>query len=114
MMLTVKTNAQTELIDITAPLERTVAASGVRQGLCLVYVPHTTAGVTLNEGADPSVARDLVEGLARLVPRRAGYRTDGRSFLLTHGIPMGRRERELHHTDYYLNLLKKLNPKSSL
>jgi secondary thiamine-phosphate synthase enzyme len=43
-------------------------------GVVSVFVPHTTAGVTINEGADPSVARDIVEGLARLVPRDAGYR----------------------------------------
>ena len=45
-----------------------------RQGILYVYVPHTTAGVTINEGADPSVAQDLIAGLARLVPRDAGYR----------------------------------------
>ena len=74
MQLTVKTNAQTELIDITAPIERTVAASGVRQGLCLVYVPHTTAGVTINENADPSVRTDLLMVLDQMVPWKADYR----------------------------------------
>ena len=68
MRLTVHTGAQTELIDITAPIERTVAASGVRQGLCLVYVPHTTAGVMINEHADPDVVEDVGRVLDRLAP----------------------------------------------
>jgi secondary thiamine-phosphate synthase enzyme len=74
MVLTVKTHAQTELVDITAEVERRVAESGVQQGLCLVYVPHTTAGVTINENADPSVRLDLLMVLNQIVPWRADYR----------------------------------------
>jgi secondary thiamine-phosphate synthase enzyme len=51
-----------------------VAKSGVRQGLCMVYVPHTTAGVTINESADPSVRADLLMVLNQMVPWKADYR----------------------------------------
>lgn len=74
MVLTVKTRAQTELVDITAEVGRLVADSGVRNGLCLVYVPHTTAGVTINENADPSVRNDLLMVLNQMVPWKADYR----------------------------------------
>jgi secondary thiamine-phosphate synthase enzyme len=74
MVLTVETRAQTELVDITAQVGRIVAESSVRSGLCLVYVPHTTAGVTINENADPSVRTDLLMVLNRLVPWTADYR----------------------------------------
>jgi len=74
MVLTVKTRAQTELVDITAEVGRLVAESGVRNGLCLVYVPHTTAGVTINENADPSVPKDLLMVLNQIVPWKADYR----------------------------------------
>jgi secondary thiamine-phosphate synthase enzyme len=73
MVLTVKTRAQTELVDITAEVGRLVAKSGVQQGLCLVYVPHTTAGVTINESADPSVRADLLKVLNQIVPWQADY-----------------------------------------
>jgi secondary thiamine-phosphate synthase enzyme len=74
MELTVKTRAQTELVDITAEVEKRVAESGAQQGLCLVYVPHTTAGVTINENADPSVRLDLLMVLNQIVPWRGDYR----------------------------------------
>jgi secondary thiamine-phosphate synthase enzyme len=74
MELTVKTRAQSELVDITAEVEKRVAESGTQQGLCLVYVPHTTAGVTINENADPSVRLDLLMVLNQIVPWRADYR----------------------------------------
>lgn len=74
MVLTVKTRAQTELVDITAQVGRLVAESSVTHGLCLVYVPHTTAGVTINENADPSVRTDLLMVLNQMVPWTADYR----------------------------------------
>ncbi len=74
MVLTVKTRDRTELVDITAEIGRLVAESGVRHGLCLVYVPHTTAGVTINENADPSVRKDLLMVLNQMVPWKADYR----------------------------------------
>ena len=51
-----------------------IAGSGVQEGVCQIYVPHTTAGVIINEGYDPDVARDIEATLDRLVPRDAGYR----------------------------------------
>ena len=74
MVLTVNTRSQTELVDITAEVGRMVAKSGVQQGLCMVYVPHTTAGVTINESADPSVRADLLMVLNQMVPWKADYR----------------------------------------
>lgn len=66
--LTLKSRARTELIDITAQVEELVKASGAESGCCDVFVPHTTAGVTVNEGADPAVKRDIAQCLDRLVP----------------------------------------------
>ncbi|MEW5866732.1 MAG: secondary thiamine-phosphate synthase enzyme YjbQ [Bacillota bacterium] len=72
--ISVRTRAQDELVDITANVREAVRSSGVRRGMCLVYVPHTTAGITINESADPDVARDILEALTRLVPRQGAYR----------------------------------------
>jgi len=71
----IKTQRRNELIDITEQVRQAVAASGVRDGVALVYVPHTTAGVTINENADPDVVHDLLTTLAELIPQhRPGYR----------------------------------------
>jgi secondary thiamine-phosphate synthase enzyme len=72
--ISVKTGSQFEFIDITAKVRETVRKSGVQEGLCCVYVTHTTAGVTINENADPAVPVDLIAGLDRIAPLRAGYR----------------------------------------
>lgn len=74
MELTVKTTAQTEMIDITARVEEALRLAHVHNGLCMVYVPHTTAAVTINESADPSVARDILMVLNQMVPWKADYR----------------------------------------
>jgi secondary thiamine-phosphate synthase enzyme len=66
--LSVSSRMREELVDITDQVQRAVADSGCDSGLCILYNPHTTAAVTVNEGADPSVARDIVRGLADLVP----------------------------------------------
>ena len=73
-VLTLKTSRRTELVNITSEVARLVSASGVASGVCHLYVPHTTAGVTINEGDDPDVARDIEAALDRLVPRDAGYK----------------------------------------
>ena len=73
-MLTVKTDRRTQLVDVTAPLQRAVASSGVTSGICYLYVPHTTAAITINECADPDVARDIEGALDRLVPVDAAFR----------------------------------------
>jgi secondary thiamine-phosphate synthase enzyme len=72
--LRIKTTRRTEFVDITREVERAVCESGVQEGACCVYVPHTTAGVAINEHADPDVGSD-VEGLFdRLIPHRGPYR----------------------------------------
>ena len=62
------------MIDLTPEIEASVAASGVENGLCTVFVPHTTAGITVNENADPDVREDLLAALRRAVPDSAPYR----------------------------------------
>jgi secondary thiamine-phosphate synthase enzyme len=72
--LSVKTNRRTQLVDITGEVEQAVRESDAKSGVCYVYVPHTTAGVAINEHADPDVAND-VEGLFdRLIPNKGSYR----------------------------------------
>jgi secondary thiamine-phosphate synthase enzyme len=74
LQIELQTPAREVLVDITAPVQRALAERDPEfTGAVQVFVPHTTAGVTINEGADPAVARDLVQGLARFVPRDAGY-----------------------------------------
>src|SRR5258707_6045419 len=72
--LRVKTGRRTQLVDVTAAVERVVTESGVVSGVCYVYVPHTTAGVAINEHADPDVAADLEGVFDRLVPHAGPYR----------------------------------------
>ena len=69
----VTTHVRTELLDITDKVREAVAQSKVKSGMCFVYVPHTTAAVTVNESYDPDVARDVTATLSKLVPHRAGY-----------------------------------------
>jgi secondary thiamine-phosphate synthase enzyme len=70
----VSSRKKTEFIDITADVRHALRQMGATDGLCLVFVPHTTAAVTINESADPDVATDILAALDRLVPREAGYR----------------------------------------
>jgi len=72
--LHLKTARRTEWVNITSELNRCVAASGVSHGFCHLYVPHTTAGITINEGDDPDVARDMEAAFDRMVPREVGYK----------------------------------------
>ena len=72
-ILNVKSKSKTEFIDITEEIRSLVRESGVNKGICHIYVPHTTAGVTINEGADPSVKRDIITALNRLVPFEGDY-----------------------------------------
>ncbi len=74
MVITVKTGSRTEMVDITARIQAVVSDSGMTGGLCMVYVPHTTAAVTINESADPSVKRDILMVLNQVVPWQADYR----------------------------------------
>ena len=69
----VRTSRHSEIIDITYKVEETVEKSGIKDGICVVYVPHTTAAVTINENADPSVKTDILNYLNRIVPWNGNY-----------------------------------------
>ena len=76
--INLKTSRRIEMVDISSSVQREISKAGVGDGLCLVYVPHTTAGITVNEGADPAVCQDILDKLNELVPSHAGYRhTEG-------------------------------------
>jgi secondary thiamine-phosphate synthase enzyme len=70
----VKTTTQTEFIEITHSVQGAVQETGVRDGICIIFVPHTTAAVTINENADPSVVQDIVMELNKIVPFKNQYR----------------------------------------
>ncbi len=70
----VETKSREVMVDISARLEALVRESGVQSGLMTVYTPHTTTGLTINEGADPDVCRDILAHLRDLVPQHAGFR----------------------------------------
>ena len=72
--LEISTAKHTEMLDITERIRKTVGGSGIRSGICTVFVPHTTAAVTINENADPDVVRDFTAELGKLVPWEDGYR----------------------------------------
>jgi secondary thiamine-phosphate synthase enzyme len=71
--ITVKTSRQIEMIDITPEVNRRIKKSGAQEGICLIYCPHTTAGLTINENADPNVVKDILSGLNRLIPEDRPY-----------------------------------------
>lgn len=71
--ISVRTSRQNELFDITDKVARVVSQSKVHSGVCCVFVPHTTAGITINENADPSVRADIVSELEKIVPRDGHY-----------------------------------------
>jgi secondary thiamine-phosphate synthase enzyme len=76
--ITVKTTHRTDMLDITSSVQKEVSNTGIQDGVCAVYVPHTTAGITINEGADPEVCEDIMSKLNDLVPSQRGYRhTEG-------------------------------------
>ncbi|MFP4476327.1 MAG: secondary thiamine-phosphate synthase enzyme YjbQ [Desulfatibacillaceae bacterium] len=74
MIVNVKTQSKTELVDITRLISDAVSKNGMTDGICMVYVPHTTAAVTINEGADPAVREDIINALDEIVPRDMGYK----------------------------------------
>ncbi len=73
-LIKVKTSSREQLVDVTSDIRRVVEKSGVDEGVLILYVPHTTAAITINEGADPDVAMDITEGLAKIAPYGAGWR----------------------------------------
>lgn len=77
--LNVNTTAPMELIDITAELSKIVGNLAIGGGILSLYNPHTTAGLTINEGADPDVCRDIISGLQQIVPRLNYLHAEGNS-----------------------------------
>ncbi len=71
--IAVRTTSHTQFVNIDARVEDAIAAMGIRDGLCHVFVPHTTAGITINENADPDVVADMIQALERAVPWQAHY-----------------------------------------
>jgi len=71
--ISIKTVSRTEFVNITSSVQKAVNESGIKSGICYVYVPHTTAGVLINEGADPSVVEDIQTSLSKLIPHKANY-----------------------------------------
>jgi len=69
----VVTRKRNEMIDITSDVQQVVNKENIQNGIVTIYVPHTTAGVTINEGADPSVQRDIIETLKQIVPESGDY-----------------------------------------
>ena len=72
--ISVETHSRDEMIDITAAVQKAVREEKIEKGICLVYTPHTTAAITINENADPDVPRDILAALDRAVPLSANYR----------------------------------------
>jgi secondary thiamine-phosphate synthase enzyme len=71
--LRIQTQSQTEFVDITHQIQKAVSESRIRDGLCHIFVPHTTAGITINENADPSVRHDIVKELNKIIPFEDNY-----------------------------------------
>jgi len=69
----IKTNTQNQILDITIHIQKVVDESGITDGICYIFVPHTTAGITINENADPSVKNDLLMELDKTIPFRDNY-----------------------------------------
>ncbi|GBC63984.1 hypothetical protein DENIS_4984 [Desulfonema ishimotonii] len=74
MILSIKSRSTTEMIDITSEIQAAVSSAGMKNGLCMASVPHTTAAVTINENADPDVKHDILMVLNGMIPREADYR----------------------------------------
>lgn len=72
--VSVRTTKAVEMVDITSQVRQVVTSSGVTSGLCLVFCPHTTAGITINENADPDVVRDMLMEVNKVIPFDDGYR----------------------------------------
>lgn len=72
--INVKTPQREILMDITREIEKIVSESNIQSNICRLFVPHTTAGITINENADPSVKNDIINYLAKLIPQSAGFR----------------------------------------
>ncbi len=69
----VKTSFHTQMIDITSSVQKTITDSGIQEGICVIFIPHTTAAVTINENADPDVQTDFIKEINHIVPWEDGY-----------------------------------------
>ena len=77
-ILDIRSSSRSQFIDITGQVRQLVADAGIREGICYLYVPHTTAAITINENADPTVVRDILNQLEKMVPWQGDYRhTEG-------------------------------------
>ena len=72
-IISVKTHSRTEMIDITNKVQAVISKSKIKKGLVHIFIPHTTAAVTINENADPSVQTDIINGLNKIVPANGDY-----------------------------------------
>jgi secondary thiamine-phosphate synthase enzyme len=76
----VATGSRIEFVNITSKVRDAISNTGIKEGIAVVYVPHTTAAVTINEAADPSVVQDIISKLSQFIPHHGGYRhTEGNS-----------------------------------
>ena len=82
--LTVETNQHSEFVEITDEVQRLVDKSGVKEGVCVCFVPHTTAGITINENADPDVVADMMYALDKAVPWKDGHYRHGEGNTAAH------------------------------
>ena len=73
-VLSIKTSARAQLVDITGQLSQLVAETGIKEGICYLYVPHTTAALVINENADPTVVQDILDRLDIMAPWKNNYR----------------------------------------
>lgn len=69
----IKSSKRIELIDVTAQVQQAVAKSGIKEGVCVVYSPHTTAALIITENADPSVQKDIIAKLSKMIPENEGF-----------------------------------------
>ena len=74
--ITISTSKKHELIDITSQVEEIVKNSKVKEGMCFIYIPHATAGVTINENADPNIQTDIIKAVNKVVPEHDNYLHD--------------------------------------
>lgn len=72
--ISLQTSSRFEMIDITARVQKAISEEKIESGICLVYTPHTTAAITINENADPDVPRDILAALDKAIPLNANYR----------------------------------------
>ena len=70
----ISTGSSTEMVNITSQVQNELGKAEIKNGICTVFVPHTTAGITINEGADPDVADDMIMEINKIVPIQDGYK----------------------------------------